>query len=228
MHTGGFGIWIKEVGTLRASVFFLALTGKGLSYIVDPPSFISKEPLIFPFPFFVVFDFFSAVVTGLIAAELIRIGFPSTSSWTLKKHFAVASVVIGLSVGVNICVVSETSHRYYSYGWALAEKGNYQEAVLSLDLAIRYSPRHINPYLERAHVHRRLGNFAAALNDCNKAVDLAPKNADTYACRGYAYYGLCDSNRAVDEWRKAVSLDANLSGRLDKSMKAVKDPLYKC
>ena len=100
--------------------------------------------------------------------------------------------------------------------------------MLSLDLAISYYSRHINAYLERAYVHRRSVDFAAALNDCNKAVDLAPKNADTYACRGYAYYALCDRKRAVDEWKKAISLNANLSGRLDKWMRAVKDPSYKC
>jgi Tfp pilus assembly protein PilF len=229
MNNGGFRIWLEEVGTLRASVFFLALTSKALSYIVNPPSFISKNPLILPFPFLIVFDFLSAIVTGLIAAELIRIGFPSTSSWTLKKHFTVASVVIGLSVAaVKICVVSQTSHRYYRHGWALAEKGNYPEAILSLDIAIEYYPRQIKPYLERAYVHRKLRNFTAALNDCNKAADLDPKNAEAYACRGYTYYGLCEGDRAVNEWRKAISLDPNLSGTLDKWMKAVKDPLYKC
>jgi Tetratricopeptide repeat len=228
MNNTGFRSWIREIGTLRASVLFVALTGKVFSYILNPPSFISRRPLILPFPFLVLFDFLSAVVTGFIAVECIRIGFPSTSPWTLKKHFAVAGIVIGLFVASKICVISQTSNQYYSYGWALAEKGNYREAMLSLDIAIKYYPRHIKPYLERAYVHRRLGDFAAALNDCDKATDLAPKNADTYACRGYAYYGLCDRDRAVNEWRKAISLDANLSGRLDKWMKAVNDPLYRC
>ncbi len=91
-----------------------------------------------------------------------------------------------------------------------------------------YDPNNMTAYLERAYVHRMLGDFAAALNDCNRAADLAPKNADTYACRGYTYYGLCEGDKALNEWRKAISLNANLSGALDKWIKAVNGPLYKC
>jgi tetratricopeptide (TPR) repeat protein len=229
MNKAGFKSWIKSIGTLRASLLTVALIGKVLLYIFNSPSFISRKPLILPFSFLVALDFASTVVSSVIVVECLRIAaYRSTSSWGLKGHFAAVFTFIALFVVSKIFIVSQPSNHYYNYGWSLAEKGDYPEAMLSLDIAIKYYPKHTKAYLERAYLHRRLGEFAAALNDCNKASDLAPKNADTYACRGYTYYYLCDRDRALDEWNKAISLDANWSGRLDKWMKAVRDPSYKC
>jgi tetratricopeptide (TPR) repeat protein len=231
MKNGGFKRWIEAIGSLRATLLFVAVISKVLLYISNPPPFspfISTKPLILSFPFLVALDLIGAVVTAIIAVECVRIGFRSTSAWSSKTHFIVVFGLIVVLAGSRVPAASQTSKTYYSHGWSLAEKGDYQQALLSLEIAVRYDRNHMNAYLERAYVHRMVGDFAAALSDCNKAIDLAPKNADAYACRGYAYYGLCDGDRAINEWRKAISLDANLSGRLDKWMKAVKDPLYKC
>jgi tetratricopeptide (TPR) repeat protein len=228
MNNLSFRSWIEAIGSLRATLLVVAVVSKVLLYILNPPSFVSNKPLVLSFPFLVALDFVGAVVTAIIAMECVRIGFRSTSAWSSKTHFIVLFGLIVLLTGSKVLAASQTSRQYYSHGWSLAEKGDYQQALLSLGIAVRYDRNNIKAYLERAYIQRRVGDFTAALNDCNRAADLAPKNADAYACRGYTYYGLCDGDRAVNEWKRAISLDANLSGSLDKWIKAVKDPLYKC
>ncbi|MSP39786.1 MAG: tetratricopeptide repeat protein [Deltaproteobacteria bacterium] len=229
MNNHGFRSWIKTIGALRAGLLTVALVGKALLYFFNSPSFTSRNPLILPFAFLVALDFASAVVSSVIFVECLRIlACRSTSSWGLKKHFADVFTFVALFGAIKMFFGSQPSNSYNDYGWSLAEKGDFLKAKLSLDIAIKYYPKHTTAYLERAYVHRRLSDFAAALNDCNKAVDLAPKNADTYACRGYTYYYLCDRDKALDGWNKAISLDVNWSGRLDKWTKAVRDPSYKC
>jgi tetratricopeptide (TPR) repeat protein len=228
MNSVGFRSWIKAIGSLRATLLVVAVISKVLLYILNPPSFVSTKPLVLSFPFLVALDFVWVVVTAIIAVECVRIGFRSTSSWSSRTHFTVVFGLIFLMAASRVLATSQISRQYYSHGWSLAEKGDYQQALLSLRIAVTYDPNNMKAYLERAYVHRMLGDFAAALKDCNRAADLAPKNADTYACRGYTYYGLCEGDKALNEWRNAISLDANLSGALDKWIKAVKHPLYKC
>jgi tetratricopeptide (TPR) repeat protein len=228
MNNSGFRTWLKETGTLRASLLFVALAGKLLLYIFNPPSFMSKQPPILPFPFLVGLDLIAVVVTSLIAAECVRIGFPSTSSWSLKKHFAVAGILIALFAAADFCMIPQTSKRYFSYSWSLADKGNYNQAILSLDIAVKYYPKNRTAYLERAYVHRRLGDFVSALKDCDRAMEVAPNFAKGHACRGYSYYYLCDHEKALEELNKAISLDPKLSDGLEKWIAAAKKPLNKC
>lgn len=184
--------------------------------------------MILSFPFLVALDFVGVVVTGIIAVECVRIGFRSTSSWSRKTHFLVVFGLIVLLAGSRVLAVSQTSRQYYSHGWSLAEKGDHQQALLSLGIAVRYDRNNMKAYLERAYVHRMVGDFTAALSDCNKASDLDPKNGDMYACRGYTYYYLCDRKKALNEWDRAISLDPGLSGKLEKWINAANDVSYKC
>ena len=181
-----------------------------------------------PFSLLVGLDFISVVVASVIASECIRIGFPATSSWSLKKHFAVAGILIALFAASDIYVRPQRSKRYFSYGWSLADKGNYNQAILSLDLAVKYYPKNRTAYFDKAYVHRRLGDFVSALNDCDKAMEIAPNFAAGHACRGYSHYYLCEHEKALAEWDKAISLDAKFSKGLEKWIAAAKKPLNTC
>jgi tetratricopeptide (TPR) repeat protein len=105
---------------------------------------------------------------------------------------------------------------YYKYGWSLAEKKEYQQAIRSLDISIHYNPRSITAYLERAYVYRQLGNYSLALADGNKAIDIASNYARAYASRGQTYYHLGEYARALSDFEKAISLDHRQSETLGK------------
>ena len=202
----------------------IALVGKVVLYIFNPPYFISKQPPIIPFSFLVTLDIAGVIFTSIVIVECIRvIAFRATSSWTPRKHFAVVCGIIAVLVVYKVFIVApKTSVHYYKYGWSLAEKKEYQRAIRSLDISICYSPGSVSAYLERGYIQRELGILDASLNDFNKAIDINPNYANAYAGRGYTYYYLGDHKRAFDDWNKAITLDPNMSGRLDKWIKKVK------
>jgi len=216
--------WLRGTGKLRIILLITALVGKAVLYLFCPPYFISKAPLIIPFSFLVALDVAWAIITSIIILECIRvIAFRATSSWANKKHFALVCTIIALLVVYKVVILSsKTSTRYYNYGWSLAEKKEYQEAIRSLDISIGYNPKNINAYLERGYLQRELGNLDAALNNFNKAIDIDPDHANAYAGRGFTYYYLGDHEKALNDWNKAITLDPNMSSRLDKWINKVK------
>jgi len=213
--------WYRSLGPVRASLLFSAIAVKVLFYIFNPPYYISKKALILPFHFLIALDIAWAVVTGIIIIECLRvIAHRSTSSWSLKRHFIVVFVLIIL---LALIIPIKNSKYYYSYGWDLTEEKDYEQAKLSLDLAIKYNPKKINAYLERAYVHRELGDFASAQKDYDKVVGMDPKNANGYEGKGYVYYYMGDYNNALKEWETAIALDPQRANRLDKWIKATKN-----
>ena len=216
--------WFRATGKLRVILLVIALVGKVVLYIFNPPYFISKQPLIIPFPFLVTLDVGGVIFAGIIIVECIRvIAFRATSSWTPKKHFAGVCAIISLLVVYKVLIVApKTSVHYYKYGWSLTEKKEYQQAIRSLDISIHYNPRSISAYLERGYIQRELGILDASLNDFNRAINIDQNYADAYAGRGYTYYYLGDHEKALIDWNRAITLDPNMSSRLDKWIKKVK------
>jgi hypothetical protein len=216
--------WFRATVQLRVILLVIALLGKVMLYIFKPPYFLSKQPLIIPFSLLVTLDVAWVIFTSIIIVECVRvITFAGTSSWTPKKHFAVMGALIALLVFYKVVIVApKTSVHYYKYGWSLAEKKEYQQAIRSLDISIHYNHRSITAYLERAYVYRQLGNFRLALAECNKAIDIASNNARAYASRGQTYYHLGEYPRALSDFEKAISLDYRQSETLGKWIEGAK------
>lgn len=219
-----FTQWGRSLGSVRASLLLSAVIGKVLLYIFNPPYYISKEALILPFPFLVSLDVVRVVIGSVIIIECIRIvAYRLTSSWSLKKHFAIVSMLIILLAIYNVLLISSrTSIRYYNYGWSRINLRDYKRAILSLDIAVKYNPENIKAYSERGYVHRELGDLVSALNDYNKVIEMDSRNADGYEGKGYVHYYLGECDNALKEWKTAIALDPQRSSRLDKWINAVK------
>lgn len=219
-----FTQWYKSTGSLRVALFSVAFIGYVLLYIFNPPYYLSKKALILPFHFLVALDVARVVVVSVIIIECIRIvAYRLTSSWTLKKHFAIVSALIILLAIHNVLLISSrTSIRYYNYGWSLINLKDYKRAILSLDIAVKYNPKDIKAYSERGYAHRELGDLVLALNDYNKVIEMDSRNANGYEGKGYVYYYLGDCDTALKEWNTAIAIDPQRSSRLDKWINAVK------
>jgi len=220
-----FAQWYGSVGPLRVSLLIVAIFGKVLLYIFNPPYYMSRGTLIRPFPFLFAMDMGGVVVGSVIIVECIRmITYPSTSSWSLKRHFVIVfALIVALAIFKVFIISPKKSKHYHNYGWSLSEKKDYMQAILSLDIAVKYNSKNIKAYLERAYNYRRMGNFDAALRDCNKVIDVSPNYADAYACRGYTYYCLGDSEKALNDLNKAISIDPQIAKQLDKWIEAIKN-----
>jgi len=219
-----FAQWYRNTGSLRVSLLIVAIFGKVLLYIFNPPYHTSRRPLIQAFSVLVALDVAWVVVGSIILVECTRIiAYRLTSSWSLKKHFFIVLTLIIALATFNVFIISpKKSKHYYSYGLSLTKEKDYKQAILSLDIAVQYNPKNITAYLERGYVHRELGNFVLALNDYNKVIAMNSKNADGYEGKGYVYYYLGDCDNALKEWKTAIAFDPQRSSRLDKWINAVK------
>ena len=77
---------------------------------------------------------------------------------------------------------------------------------------IKYYPKDINLYFERANALYKLKNFKTALLDYNKAIELDPNNANIYYQRGLLQkdrwvYG--QKYDAIKDFTKAIEIDSN-------------------
>jgi tetratricopeptide (TPR) repeat protein len=217
MNKFSFVQWYQSTGSLRVSLLVIAILGKVLLYILNPPNYISGAVLIRPFPLLLGLDIVNLVFGSIILVECIRIiADRSTSAWSLKRHFSlVLTFIIGHAIFYVIIISPAKSNYYYKYGWSLSEEKDYKQAIFSFDIAVKYNPENLEAYLERGYAHRKLGDLASALNDYNKVIEIDSKNPDGYEGKGYVYYYLDDCENALKQWNTAIALDPQRSNRLD-------------
>jgi len=223
MNNLSFADWYRSTGSLRVGLLVLAIFGKVLLFIFNPPYYTSGGPLILPFAILVILDIAWAVVGSIIIVECVRIiAYRSTSSWTLKRHLLILFVfIVALAIYYVLIIVPKKSRTYNHYGWSLSEKKDYKQSITNLNIAIKYNQKNIKAYLERGYAHRELGNFAAALSDYNEVIAMDSKNASGYEGKGYVYYYLGEHEKALKEWKAALALDPQSISRLEKWIKAV-------
>jgi tetratricopeptide (TPR) repeat protein len=94
-------------------------------------------------------------------------------------------------------------------GTALANAGNYEDAVTEYSEVIRIVPNEYIPYFNRAICYSLLHNDDAALQDFLRVVELKPDYPNTYIrlTTIYANRGLYDD--ALNSTNKWISLDPN-------------------
>jgi tetratricopeptide (TPR) repeat protein len=203
----------------------MAILGKALLYVFNPPNYVSGTVLIRPFPILLALDIVWMVVGSIILVECIRIiAFRSTSSWSLKRHFSLVLIFIIAHAIFYVLIISPAKSKYYyKYGWSLSEEKSYKQAMSSFDIAVKYNPKNLKAYLERGYVHRELGDLKSALNDYNKVIEIDSKNPAAYEGKGYVYYYLDDCENALKQWNTAIALDPQRSHRLDKWINAAKE-----
>jgi tetratricopeptide (TPR) repeat protein len=94
---------------------------------------------------------------------------------------------------------------------ALISVDQFFEAMPLLDALIAQEPAHVEAYVARARVRRRLQDAEGAIADYTKAIRIAPKAA-TYLARSLVWLGLNNLNAAIADSREAIALDPNLAG----------------
>lgn len=87
------------------------------------------------------------------------------------------------------------------------QHGNYEQAVLDAQQAIRLDPENIKPYIELGYAYDQQGNYDGAVREFSKARDIAPNQPDIYANLGAVYYDKGDYVRALSEFKRALHLN---------------------
>ena len=95
---------------------------------------------------------------------------------------------------------------YYRQGNRSYDSGEYENAILSYDQAIKQKTDYAEAYYNRGCANSKLGESEKALADYSKAIELKPGYAEAYNNRGYTYDDLGENEKALADYSKAVEL----------------------
>ena len=99
-----------------------------------------------------------------------------------------------------------TAWDYYRQGNRNYFSGEYENAILSYEKAIKQKPDYAEAYNNRGVAYDDLGESEKAIADYSKAIELKPDNAEAYYNRGCTYDDLGESEKAIADYSKAIEL----------------------
>ncbi len=138
--------------------------------------------------------------------------------WLLKvnKDLVVGSTAVVVGAGLMISLKDKNDvnlkARNYEYFFNRAqdkyELGNYKEAILDYNKALKLSPTEIClVYSMRGNAKRNLGDFDGAISDQNKALDFDPLYTDGYFNRGIAKFKKGDFDGAIQDYSQVLQIN---------------------
>jgi tetratricopeptide (TPR) repeat protein len=93
----------------------------------------------------------------------------------------------------------------------LAEQGDFEQAVASLDKAIELSPRYVSALQGRGIASLGKGDVEQAVADHSRVIELDPEYGDAYYYRAEAYHSAGELPAAILDYSRAIELDSNRS-----------------
>lgn len=95
---------------------------------------------------------------------------------------------------------------YNSRGNAYREQGNFANALVDYNSAIRIDSTFANAYNNRGITHRARGELDAAMEDYNRALQLNPNFSNAYNNRGTAHADRGELEQAIADYDQAIRL----------------------
>ncbi|OGX41283.1 MAG: hypothetical protein A2984_02970 [Omnitrophica WOR_2 bacterium RIFCSPLOWO2_01_FULL_41_12] len=91
----------------------------------------------------------------------------------------------------------------------LLEKNKLDEALFTINEAIKINSSDSNYYNLRGVILRKKGDYPQALNNCKMAIKISPSNWEVYNNLGIIFSKMGDFNNAEKNFQKAISLNEN-------------------
>ena len=91
---------------------------------------------------------------------------------------------------------------------AFATLSELQNALDTLNVALRLNPSHANNWALRAHTRWMLKDYAGSFTDYTRAIELRPDDAGTYLCRATVRQDGGDVTGAISDFTRAVEINA--------------------
>ncbi|AHF08598.1 tetratricopeptide repeat protein [Desulfitobacterium metallireducens] len=99
---------------------------------------------------------------------------------------------------------SATSH--VDFGWALFQKGQYNEALAEYKKATELDEKNFKAYLNLGIAYQQVDKIDIAITTLQKAVELAPKSYEAHYYLGLAYQSNDKLDQALEELQLAEKL----------------------
>jgi tetratricopeptide (TPR) repeat protein len=100
---------------------------------------------------------------------------------------------------------------HYHRGLGLLLQGEYDDAILEFNEALRADPTNPRYYNSRGNAWRAKGEFDIAISDYNEAIRRDPNFAFAYNGRGSAFYNKGELDRAIADYSEVIRLDPTLA-----------------
>jgi tetratricopeptide (TPR) repeat protein len=106
--------------------------------------------------------------------------------------------------------------------------GSVSQALLDIELAIRFDEKHSRSYATRGMIWMREGEYEKSVNDFSQAIALDPSDSNAYAYRANSLRSLERFEPAIEDYRKALAVDpsnARVREALEFTIQQVRDQL---
>ncbi|UCH51035.1 MAG: tetratricopeptide repeat protein [Chloroflexota bacterium] len=118
-----------------------------------------------------------------------------------------ALLAVLLALGCQSLAARQINNR----GMALANEGQWEEAISEFSEAIELYPDYAMAYNNRGWAYSELGQYDRAIIDYDKAIVLNPKLAVAYSNRGSAHKKKDELELAIADLNRAIKLDPELA-----------------
>ena len=123
----------------------------------------------------------------------------------MKKYMIAITVIL-------LAILAWTAFRYvwasyYNRGSNYMTRGEYDQAILCFDKAIKMNPEFALAYCNRGTSYYEKEQYEQAILDFTKCIELNPELADAYYNRAGAYCQAQEYDRAWEDVQKARSMD---------------------
>ncbi|MFH0997709.1 MAG: tetratricopeptide repeat protein [Pseudomonadota bacterium] len=133
---------------------------------------------------------------------------------------------------------SENFVAHHNLGFSLAQKGNYNEAIVHYYQAIRIFPGFCDPYNNLGFISYKQGNFQEGILHYQNAIACNPNSASSYYMLANLYFELKQIDKTITNYAKALQIRPDfveamtnlgialaLTGRFDESLALFKEAI---
>ena len=109
----------------------------------------------------------------------------------------------------NVAVKKLDAVDWFKEGYALAESGQYRDAISFYNKAIDADPRNAITYSARGWAYYQIRDYQSALKDNSRALDLKPNFLGALANRSTTLWGMRQYDKALVDANRAIELAPN-------------------
>ena len=121
--------------------------------------------------------------------------------------FAIFPLVVGLLFLSPRIWRALQALKYYNQGNELIEAGEYEQAILAFDEAVKNRADFAQAWTNRGFAQGKLGRHLEKFSSCAQATSVAPDFAEAWNCRGLARFDLKQYEQALKEYNQAIAVE---------------------